>query len=898
MVNILILGGGGREAAIKEKLLVEFEDYVLYRLNSWGPELQAFCQEKNITFVIPSSEVFLWDGIVDYFAENMPEIKVFGPTQKQSKIEGSKLFAKELMTELGIPTPKYDYYPCFELTPDDPMDIFTYTPIVKYSGLARGKGVFTSPVVGEMYKNLKKAFELGPAGVILEERVSGKEVSVLAFCNGKEAFLMPQVQDYKQIYDTNGSVIRTNPNTGGMGAVCPANILTEEELVIVKKHMDKVVERLNYKGVLYAGLMKEHNGRIYFLEFNCRFGDPETQVLLNLLETDLYAIMMDCILGKTPYIRWSNQYTAAVILSHITYPESSLGDPVEITYADVIDNTVKVYESGVITSTGDIRYAKGGRVLTILSKADELHTAIENVYNNIHKIQYDGAYYRREIGCNLIKPQSDHKLAIGVLASRNGTSVENLLNKREGFVRVIITDREDASVIEKAKRHYIPFVYIPPASDSTPKRYFEKIVNILRTFDVELVILSGFMRIVPFTLFDEFFTINIHPSLLPKYSGMMDMDIHNTVIENGDLFSGCTLHRVTKIVDGGRILMQKQYKLRSHDDGIKLKQAIQILEGQCILEYVDIYNQSKINYSVNIQKGNEFVDGLKKTIPEIGGFCAEYWSHDTGCTLAATTDGVGTKLDLAIKYNKLDTIGIDLVAMNVNDLIAGGVNPEFFMDYIALDKMDITKCNTIIRGIQKGCQIAGCKLIGGETAEMKGIYMKNKLDLVGFAVGVITNPSIPMKECMKENSLLYGVESSGIHSNGYTLVDKLLNRCNLRECPSIDDILKPTRIYTDITDLRDDDVYKHMLILGIAHITGGGFRDNLPRILPDHLTYELIEWEFPDIFKWIQKESKLSREEMLSIFNCGYGMVIVAEKEIESSILTYIGRLVSKTSSV
>ena len=896
MVNILILGGGGREAAIKEKLLIEFEDYVLYRLNSWGPELQAFCQEKNITFVIPSSEVFLWDGIVDYFAENMPEIKVFGPTQKQAKIEGSKLFSKELMTELGIPTPKYDYYPCFELTPDDPMDIFTYTPIVTYSGLARGKGVFTSPVIGEMYRNLKKAFDLGPAGVILEDRVSGKEVSVLAFCNGKEAFLMPQVQDYKQIYDGN-----KGPNTGGMGAVCPANVLTSQELVIVKKHMDKVVERLNYKGVLYAGLMKEHNGGIYFLEFNCRFGDPEAQVLLNLLETSLYAIMMDCILGNTPYIRWSNQYTAAVILSHITYPESSLGDLVEITYADGIDNTVKVYESGVITSTGGRCYAKGGRVLTMLSKADELHIALENIYNNIHKIQYDGAYYRRDIGCNLVKSETKNKLSIGVLASGNGTSVGDLLANRPEFVRVIITDREDAGVIEKAKKYFIPFVYIPPASGSTPKRYYEKIVNILRTFNVELVILSGFMRIVPATLFDEFFTINIHPSLLPKYSGMMDMDVHNSVIENRDLFSGCTLHRVTKIVDVGRILVQKQYKLKSHvlgtalvvhDDGIKLKQAIQRLEGQCITEYVDIYNQSKINYGVNIQKGNEFVDGLKKTIPEIGGFCAEFCT--SGSTLAATTDGVGTKLDLAIKYNRLDTIGIDLVAMNINDLIAGGAEPLFFMDYIALDRMDITKCNTIIRGIQKGCKMAECKLIGGETAEMKGLYMKNKLDLAGFAVGEIIHP-LPGKVWMKEGSLLYGIKSSGIHSNGYTLVNKLLDTCNSQVRPSIEEIMKPTRIYTDILKLRGNDYDEH--ISGIAHITGGGF-DNLSRILPDHLTYELIEWEFPLIFRWIQEESKLSREEMMSIFNCGYGMVIVAEKEIESPLLTRIGRLVSKTSSV
>ena len=892
MVNILVLGGGGREMAIEEKLLSE--GHTVSRLRSWESNLLMCCKEKDIKLVIPGSESYLCDGIVDYLAENIPEIKVFGPNIRQAKIESSKKFSKELMDELGIPTPKYEYFAVLDPVIFDAFHEFDHFPVVKYSGLAKGKGVFTSPTKEELYKSIDKAFKLGSDGIILEERISGKEVSILAFCNGKNAYLMPQVQDYKRIYDGDDG-----PNTGGMGVICPANILTEEELKEVKEHMDKIVQKLDYKGVLYAGIMKEFSctgdsDRIYFLEFNCRFGDPETQALLNLLDSELYNIMVDCLGGCIPNIEWKQQYVAGVVLSHVTYPAfSSLPEPVEITYVGDIDDTVKIYKPGVITSD-EKSYAKGGRVLTMVSRADELHVALENVYNNIHKIRYDGAYYRKDIGCNLIKPSTTRNLAIGVLASGNGTSVGNLLEQRKGFVRVIITDREDANVIEKARRHHIPFVYIPV--EGNPRVYFEKIINILRTFDVELVILSGFMRIVPAMLFDEFFTINIHPSLLPKYSGTMDMDIHNSVIKNGDLFSGCTLHRVTKDVDKGRILMQKQYEIGQCRDGIYLKQAIQWLEGKCILEYVDIYNRSKINYSVNIQEGNAFVNDLKKIIPNIGGFCGEY-VIDSEYTLAATTDGVGTKLDLAIKYNKLDTIGIDLVAMNVNDLIAGGAVPLFFMDYIALDKIDKAKCNMIIGGIQKGCQMAECKLIGGETAEMKGIYMKNKLDLAGFAIGIVKK-YLPNKKHMTENCLLYGLESSGIHSNGYTLVNKLLKRCNPQDCPSIENILEPTRIYTDIDELYDSrDLSRantNLPMLGRAHITGGGFRDNLPRILPDHLTYELIEWEFPDIFKWIQKESKLSREEMLATFNCGYGMVIVAEKEIKSPMLTYIGKLIPK----
>jgi len=896
MVNILVLGGGGREAAITDHL--QFNDsHTVFRLNKWDNDLlELFCQEKNIELVVPTSEEYLCRGIVDYFAEHAPDISVFGPNKEQARIEGSKLYSKRVMSELGIQTPNYRYYSSSrELTQTHPRDLFKYTlvdlfehtPVVKYSGLAKGKGVFTSPILQDVYPNMLKAFDLGDEGVLLEERISGREVSVLAFCNGSEAFLMPQVQDYKKMYDDDCDV--GNPNTGGMGAVCPANILSDEELELVKKQMNKVVDRLHYKGVLYAGLVKSQFGGVYFLEFNCRFGDPETQVLINLLESNLYDIMMDCLRERRPTVKWSHQHAAAVVLSHVTYPASALNEPVKMTYGD-IDSSVVIYKAGAIDVDGET-YTKGGRVLAMVSKADELQTALENIYNNIHKIQYDGAYYRRDVGSNLIKEDTRRKVAVGVLASGNGTSAGRLLEERSGFVKVIITDREDARVIEKAKHYHIPFVLIH--RDGSPRDYYEKIVNILRTFDVELVILSGFMRIVPATLFGEFFTVNIHPSLLPKYGGMMDMDIHNAVIESRDLFSGCTLHRVTKDVDKGRILMQKQYRLERCEDGESLKKAVQRLEGDCVLEYIDIYSRSKISYGVNVQEGNEFVNGLKKILPKVGGFCSDIWTSDRGTLLVATTDGAGTKLDLSIKYNKLDTIGIDLVAMNVNDLIAGGAEPIIFMDYIALDRMDKTKCDTIIRGIQRGCQIAGCELAGGETAEMKGIYMKNKLDLAGFAVGEIRR-QLSGKEFMTEDNILYGVESSGIHSNGYTLVNKLLERCHPQDCPSVDELLRPTRIYSDVYELWTS---KHdgPSILKMAHITGGGFRDNLPRILPDHLTYELTDWEFPDIFKWIQKESKLSREEMLATFNCGYGMVIVAEKEMESPMLTYIGRLVNKS---
>lgn len=884
MTNILILGNGAREAALEDNF--NKFNYNIFKLN---PDvttknfeyIKIFCKENAIDLVVPSTEVYLCEGIKDYLQREIPEINVFGPNKNQAKIEGSKHFSKNLMTELEIPTANFQYFKSYlglyYNFYGNIVSNLNDLPVIKYSGLAKGKGVYIPDDTHEFSKHLIKCFSLGDEGVIMERKLDGTEVSVLAFCNGREASLMPQAQDYKHTYDGN-----QGPNTGGMGIICPANILNETELATIKTQLDRVVKNLNYKGVLYAGLMKTRE-HVYFLEFNCRFGDPEAQAILNLLETDLYQIMMDCENGRDLSIEWSDKHVAGVVLSHESYPCSSLTDFIKITFADDINyNAVKIYESSVI-DIDDVKYTKGGRVLTMISKAASLPAALENIYNNIYKIVFNGAYYRRDIGQNNKKIQSNNKLSIGVLASGNGTSIENVLEQRMGFIKVIITNNKDARVIAKAQKYNVPFVYLPQKQVKI-KEYYERVVNILRSFDVELVILSGFMKIVSADLFNEFFTINIHPSLLPKYSGMMDLDVHNKVIENKEQFSGCTLHEVTKVVDGGRVLMQRQCKLDQNETSSSLKYRVQNLEKKCILDYVDVYNSRKSSYSIDVKEGNEFVDDLKKTLPIIGGFCAEFKHKNIVLTGAA--DGCGTKLDLANKYNMLDKIGIDLVAMNVNDLIAGGSIPLFFMDYIAIDKMDKEKCSTIIKGIREGCEEANCQLIGGETAEMKGIYMKNKLDLAGFAIGE-REFELPRKDKMSADCWLYGIPSSGIHSNGYTLVNKLL-KMNNSPHPSIQDILKPTVIYTDVARLWRE--YPDN-IFGISHITGGGFHDNITRILPDQFTFKLNDWEFPEVFKWIQSESQLSREEMLSIFNCGYGMVIISDAELE---LPKIGKLVYK----
>ena len=210
-----------------------------------------------------------------------------------------------------------------------------------------------------------------------------------------------------------------------------------------------------------------------------------------------------------------------------------------------MDETVKIYKSNVI-DVGKYQYTNGGRVLSMVSVDKTLQTALENVYNNIHKIKYDGVYYRRDIGCNN-KLQKHIPISIGILASGNGTSVEKLIEERYKDIKIIITNKTTAGIRSKAQKYNLPFFCFPHIYKRNSKNdYYEKMVNILRQFNIDILILSGYMAIVPKILFEDFHTINIHPSLLPKYKGYKDLDVHKAVLLNNERFTGCTLHIVTK----------------------------------------------------------------------------------------------------------------------------------------------------------------------------------------------------------------------------------------------------------------------------------------------------------------------------------------------------------------
>ena len=307
------------------------------------------------------------------------------------------------------------------------------------------------------------------------------------------------------------------------------------------------------------------------------------------------------------------------------------------------------------------------------------------------------------------------------------------------------------------------------------------------------------------------------------------------------------------------------------------------------------------NSGVNINAADNFVkyianlENKKKSSNDnknIGSF-ASITSMPKGIKkplLVSSTDGVGTKIEIANKLNKFDTIGIDLVAMCVNDILVQGAKPIIFLDYISIDKINLTKLKNIIRGVKKGCEISDCKLVGGETAEMPGTYTKNKFDIAGFALGVIESKKLLKKNNIKENDIIMAVPSSGLHSNGYSMVRNILQRNNININRSDflkRELIKPTKIYAkEILGLL-----KKNLIHGCAHITGGGLPGNLIRIMPNNITANIYldKIKVKPIFKWI-KSKGVSDHEMLKTFNCGVGFCFVTKKVNINKIKRYFSK--------
>jgi phosphoribosylformylglycinamidine cyclo-ligase len=308
---------------------------------------------------------------------------------------------------------------------------------------------------------------------------------------------------------------------------------------------------------------------------------------------------------------------------------------------------------------------------------------------------------------------------------------------------------------------------------------------------------------------------------------------------------------------------------------------------------------------VDIDAGDALVEAIKpfakKTLrPEvlagIGGFgaLAEIPKKYREPVLVSGTDGVGTKLKLAFHLGKHDTVGIDLVAMSVNDILVQGAEPLFFLDYFACGKLDVAVATDVVKGIARGCELAGCALIGGETAEMPGMYTEGEYDLAGFAVGVVEKSAIVDGRGIVPGDVLLGLASSGAHSNGYSLIRRILERtkpdlgADFHGRPLGDALLEPTRIY--VKPLLA--LMRQLPVKGMAHITGGGLVENLPRVLPEAVKAMISRssWRMPPLFEWLQREGGVADEEMHRVFNCGIGMAaVIAPEHAEAAVRALSG---------
>jgi phosphoribosylformylglycinamidine cyclo-ligase len=313
---------------------------------------------------------------------------------------------------------------------------------------------------------------------------------------------------------------------------------------------------------------------------------------------------------------------------------------------------------------------------------------------------------------------------------------------------------------------------------------------------------------------------------------------------------------------------------------------------------------------VDIDAGDALVENIKplakrtmrpEVLGGIGGFGAlfEISKKFKEPVLVSGTDGVGTKLKLAFHMNKHDTIGIDLVAMSVNDILVQGAEPLFFLDYFACGKLDVATATDVVKGIARGCELSGCALIGGETAEMPGMYPAGEYDLAGFAVGAVEKSKIITGKTIVPGDAVLGLASSGAHSNGYSLIRKLIEVSGVDLNSDFhgrtlgETILEPTRIYVK-SMLK---LMETLPVKGMAHITGGGLLENIPRILADDLTaiVEKDAWSMPPLFKWLQETGNVEEREMHRTFNCGIGMAVVVaamDAERATQILREAGETV------
>jgi len=554
-----------------------------------------------------------------------------------------------------------------------------------------------------------QAFGEAGSEVVIEERMTGPEVSLMAFTDGVTLVPMVSAQDHKRLLDGD-----LGPNTGGMGTYAPAPIFTPDlfdeamKSVLVPAVNGLRSEGTPFVGVLYAGLMLTPDG-IRTLEFNCRFGDPETQVVLPLLETDLVEIAEACVDGHLldVDIRWKDGTSVCVVLASKGYPEKPEKGKI-VSFGELPENTI-CFHAGTKDDDGNI-VTSGGRVFGLTSWAQNVESAVRQVYANVDKVTFEGVQYRRDIAHRALKRSSYADSGVSIDAGNRAVELMK----------------------EAVKSTYTPAV------------------------------LAG----------------------IGSFGGLFDAS-----------------------------------DLKQMDNPV----------------------------------------------------------------LVASTDGVGTKVKLATATGRYRAIGHDIVNHCINDILVQGARPLFFMDYFATSKLKPEQTAEVVTGIAEACREAGMALLGGETAEMPGVYAPDEFDVAGTIVGVLEREQIlPRKSELKAGDLLIGLRSSGPHTNGYSLIRKVFADTHIDTVfPELsgslaDALLAPHRSYFNV-------LYPHLTqIKALVHLTGGGFIENIPRVLPDNLNaiIHLGSWPIPPLWNLIQQKGNIATEEMYRVFNMGIGMIAIVEKSL------------------
>ncbi|KAM7199094.1 putative bifunctional purine ADE1 [Naviculisporaceae sp. PSN 640] len=769
-LRILLIGNGGREHALAWKLSQSPKVESIIAVPGNGgtaglpkvtnntsvaaddyPALVELALKERINLVVPGPEAPLVDGVEGYFRD--VRIPVFGPSKEAARMEGSKTFSKDFMKKHNIPTAAYENFSDYARA-SEYLKSVKHNVVIKATGLAAGKGVIIPETQEEAQQGLKEIMldnAFGSAGdeVVIEEFLTGDELSILSFCDGKTIKSLPPAQDHKRIGEGD-----TGLNTGGMGCYAPTKIATPELIARIEKEIlqptidGMAADGFPFKGCLFTGLMIGPDGSPKVLEYNVRFGDPETQTVLPLLESDLADIMGACA-GEFPLlehvpVKVSNQFSATVVVAAPGYPNSYPKNiPMEV--AAPSDSTINIFHAGTKLSDNKLS-TSGGRVIAAQAVGPSLRAAVDKAYTSgIPLINFEGMYFRKDIAHRAFRPSAaTEKLTY----AQSGVSIDAGNSLVERIKKAVSTTRR-------------------PGADA---------------------IIGGF---------------------------------------------------------GGEV---------------DLSQA----------------------------------------------------GHPNAPIIVGAIDGVGTKLIIAQKMNKHDTVGIDLVAMNVNDLVVQGAEPFMFLDYYGCSKLDVNVAASFVEGVAEGCKLSGCALVGGETAEMPDLYTGDDYDAAGAAIGVMkAEQRLPRKSDMVPGDVLIGLGSSGVHSNGFSLVRKVVDKRGVRytdSCPWEEGktvgeaLLTPTKIY--VKSLLNVLEKEQGAVKGMAHITGGGLTENVPRMLPDELAAEIEvgSWEVPGVFRWLRES--VEPKEMARTFNNGVGMVLAVEegrvegvkKVLEESgeKVWVIGRLKSK----